>query len=119
MSTLGRVSCVRARKALYTEVPDRGTVGFVMSVLWFLAVQYDGYFRRLEAGDSDEIKEDKIKESSIVTRAANVAYSWWPWSEAGQRGTAVKGDVERTAGKRKERKRDKRGKEDPRSPSHA
>lgn len=101
MSTFGRVSYVAERKALDTDVPDRGTVGFVMSVLWFLAVQYDGYLRRLEARNNDEIKDDKIMESSIVTRVANVAYSWWPWSEAGQRRTAVKGDVERTAGKRK------------------
>nr|KIR47609.1 hypothetical protein I312_03377 [Cryptococcus bacillisporus CA1280] len=96
-----------------------GTVAFIMSVLWFLAEQYDGYLRRLEARNNDEIKDDKIKESSIATRVANVAYSWWPWREAGQRGTAVKRDVERTAGKRKERKRDKRGKKDPRSPSPA
>lgn len=119
MSTFGRVSCVGARKALDTDLPDRGTVAFIMSVLWFLAEQYDGYLRRLEARNNDEIKDDKIKESSIATRVANVAYSWWPWREAGQRGTAVKRDVERTAGKRKERKRDKRGKKDPRSPSPA
>lgn len=120
MSTFGKISCVGARKALLdTDAPDRGTVGFVMSVSWFLVVHYDGYLRRLEARGNDEIKEDKIMESSIVTRMANVAYSWWPWREAGQRRTAVKGYVERTTGKRKERKRDKRGKKDPRSPSHA
>lgn len=117
MSTFGRISCVKARKALDSDVADRGTAGFVMSVLWFLAVQYDGYLQRLEARNNDEIKGEKIKESSIVTRVANEAYRWWPWSEAGQRGTAVKGDVERTAGKRKERKRDKRGKKDLRPPS--
>lgn len=119
MSTFGRVSRVGERKASDTDVPDRGTVGFVMSVLWFLAVQYDGYLRWLEARNNDEIKNDKIMESSIVTRVANVAYSWWPWSEAGQRRTAVKGDVERTAGKRNERKRDKRGKKNSRSHSPA
>lgn len=68
-----------------------GTVGFVMSVLWFLAVQYDGYLRRLEAGDNEEVKEVKDEENNIVTRLAHASYSWWPWSsETGQETTMTR-----------------------------
>lgn len=75
------------------DVLDRGTTGFVMSVLWFLAVQYNGYLRRLEAGHNEEVKEVKAERNNIVKRMANAASSWWPWSETGQ-GTADTGDAE-------------------------
>lgn len=78
-------------KRLDIDVLDRGTVGFVMSVLWFLAVQYDGYLRRLEAGDNEEVKEVKDEENNIVTRLAHASYSWWPWSsETGQETTMTR-----------------------------
>ncbi|OXG15742.1 hypothetical protein C349_04896 [Cryptococcus neoformans var. grubii Br795] len=84
-----------------------GATGFIMSVLWFLAVQYNGYLRRLEAGHNEEVEEVEVERNNIVKRMANAASSWWPWSETGQ-GTADTGDAEGEAGKRKERKRNKK-----------
>lgn len=102
--------CVGARKEIRLDIDvlDRGTTGFIMSVLWFLAVQYNGYLRRLEAGHNEEVEEVEVERNNIVKRMANAASSWWPWSETGQ-GTADTGDAEGEAGKRKERKRNKRG----------
>lgn len=77
-------------KRLDIDVLDRGTTGFIMSVLWFLAVQYNGYLRRLEAGHNEEVEEVEVERNNIVKRMANAASSWWPWSETGQ-GTADTG----------------------------
>lgn len=98
-------------KRLDIDVLDRGTTGFIMSVLWFLAVQYNGYLRRLEAGHNEEVEEVEVERNNIVKRMANAASSWWPWSETGQ-GTADTGDAEGEAGKRKERKRNKKRREE-------
>ncbi|WVQ72969.1 hypothetical protein IAR50_002531 [Cryptococcus sp. DSM 104548] len=84
-----------------------GTVAFVMSVLWFLLVEYDGFLRRLQDGVDNELEVKE--EKGVVNGLTQSAWGWWPWAErdevSGNEDSGKKKTKKKASGKGKGSKR--------------